>query len=176
MTRLVLILAVFALSLSGCAVYGGDYDYPSYPSHSGYSVQYQQSYPTYRIYYDDDERNRYRWHRDRYEDRRHSHYAPGYDGRYQWHDDRQRNDRHEYRRDHRQQGYQLPRQGWYQQHRSGSQHSWQGSGNQRYDGNQRHRNQERERRHERSRDGNQEHQRPHERSNRDDGRHWSISR
>ena len=34
MSRLALVLAVLALSLSGCAVYGGDYGYP------GPSVRY----------------------------------------------------------------------------------------------------------------------------------------
>ncbi len=87
MTRLMLALAVLALSLSGCVAYGGDYAYP------GYSVRYYDSSPSYRVYYYDDDRD-YRWHRDRYQDRRHSHYAPNYDGRYLWHDERGRYERH----------------------------------------------------------------------------------
>lgn len=85
MSRLAIVLAVLGLSLTGCAAYGGDYDRP------GYSTRYYGSSPASRAYYDDRD---YRWHRDRYQDRRHSHYAPGYDGRYQWHDERGRYDRH----------------------------------------------------------------------------------
>ena len=107
MTRPILILAALVLSLSGCVAYGGDYDYP------GYSVRYYESYPSSRIYYDD--RNNYRWHRDRYQDRRHSHYAPGYDGRYQWHDERGRYERRReqsrsYVHPQQNKGWQQPRQ------------------------------------------------------------------
>lgn len=126
MSRLSFALVVLAASLSGCVAYAGDYGY----SRPGYSVQYYESYPVYR-YYGDDDRQRYRWHRDRYQERRHSHYAPGYDGRYQWHDDRRRDHRHDRHRP-RLQGYQLPRHGWDQGYRNQS--SWQRNGAQRYDG------------------------------------------
>ncbi|WP_156115036.1 hypothetical protein [Pseudomonas sp. ML96] len=134
MSRLALVLAVFALSLGGCAVYGDDYRY----DRPGYNVRYYESYSSPRVYYYDDDRG-YRWHRDRYQDRRHSHYAPGYDGRYQWHD----NNRHRYdgRRDHdrdrdRVKGREQPRYGWDQRYRDNdrrSQSSWQHQGRQRND-------------------------------------------
>lgn len=92
MFRLAIVLVALVFSLSGCAVYGGDYGY----DRSGYTVRYYESQPSRYLYYDD--RNNYRWHRDRYQDRRHSHYAPGYDGRYQWHDNNRY--RHDGRRDH----------------------------------------------------------------------------
>ena len=160
MSRLALALAVLALSLSGCPVYGGDYGYP------GPSVRYYESYPSYRVYYDDD-RNYHRWHRDRYQERRHSHYAPGYDGRYQWQDGR----RHERYREH-DRGYQPPRHGWdqrYRQHDRRDQSSWQRHGGQRYDGYPR---KHQERRHERHRSQERE---PDRRSQRGDGRYWGIS-
>lgn len=82
--------AVLGLSLSGCVAYGGDDRnyYRQYDDYYGGHVQRYESRPIYRGYYDD---NRRAWHRDRYQDRRHSHYAPGYDGRYGWQDGRPRN-------------------------------------------------------------------------------------
>lgn len=160
MSRLALALAVLVSSLSGCVAYGGDYRYP------GYSVQYYESYPVYR-YYGDDDRNRYRWHRDRYQERRHSHYAPGYDGRYQWHDDRRRDHRHDRQRP-RLQGYQPPRHGWDQGYRNQS--SWQHNGGQRYDGYPR-----RDQRHERHRDRESQRQGSAEWKRRDSGWRWGIS-
>lgn len=132
MTRLALALAVIVLSLSGCVAYGGDYAYP------GYSVRYYDSSPSYRVYYYDDDRD-YRWHRDRYQDRRHSHYAPNYDGRYQWHDERGRYERHReqtrryghpqnHQGNQNNQGWQPPRQqswkasGGHQQHSYSREH------------------------------------------------------
>ncbi|MEO4045950.1 hypothetical protein AAFN46_02515 [Pseudomonas sp. CAU 1711] len=163
MSRLALALAVLVLSLSGCVAYGGDYGY----SRPGYSVQYYESYPVYRYYYDDYDRHRYRWHRDRYQERRHSHYAPGYDGRYQWHDERRRDHRHERDRP-RLQGYQPPRQGWDQRHREQS--YWQRHGGQRYDGYPR-----RDQRHERQRDREPKIQGSAEWNRRDSGWRWGIS-
>ncbi|HSX71969.1 MAG TPA: hypothetical protein VLF16_13655 [Pseudomonas sp.] len=132
MSRLALVLVLLASTLGGCTAHGGDYRY--------------DSYPRYRVYYDDD-RNYHRWHRDRYEERRHSHYAPGYDGRYQWHDDRRRY------RDHR---YQAPRHGWDQRYRDhdrrGHSH-WQGQGWQRHDGYSRDRDRRYDRGHVREHDG-----------------------
>lgn len=100
-----ILLAVFGLTLSGCAVsddgryYGGYYG-------GGYSVQHYEVYPAYpvspryRVYrYDDDRRGD--WHRDRYQERRHHHYAPGYDGRYGWQGKYGRDDR----RRHEQRGH-----------------------------------------------------------------------
>ena len=149
MSRLVLVLAVLALSLSGCAVYGGDYGYP------GPSVRYYESYPSTRIYYYDDDRSYHRWHRDRYQERRHSYYAPGYDGRYQWQDGR----RHERYREH-DRGYQPPRHGWDQRYRGNDRRdrsSWQQQhGGQRYDGYPRRHDGSREhdsRRHSQQREG-----------------------
>ncbi|MDD0842049.1 hypothetical protein [Pseudomonas sp. Gutcm_11s] len=115
MSRLALALAVFVLSLSGCAVYGDDYGY----DRPGYNVRYYESYSSPRVYYYDDDRD-YRWHRDRYQDRRHSHYAPGYDGRYKWHDNNR--NRYDGRRDHdrdryRGNGREQPRYGWDQRSR-----------------------------------------------------------
>src|SRR5690606_6869189 len=117
-----LVLAALAISLGGCAVYGGDYRQP------GYSHYYYERYPA-RVYYYDDDRHQHSWHRDRYQDRRHSHYAPGHDGRYRWHDDRQRQpQRHERDQPRRNlHGHQPPRQGWEQRGRGG-QTSWQRQG------------------------------------------------
>lgn len=126
MSRLALVLAALALSLSGCAAYGGDFAYPD-PG-----VRYYERYPI-RIYYDDD-RSYHRWHRDRYQERRHSYYAPGYDGRYQWQDGR-RHERYERYRDY-DRGYQPQRYGWDQRYRGQDRRerpSWQ-QGGQRYDG------------------------------------------
>lgn len=84
MSRLVLVLAALVLSFSGCSAYGDGYGH----DRPGYSVRYYERHPSY---YSDD--RDYRWHQDRYQDRRHSHYAPSYDGRYYWHgNDRFRND------------------------------------------------------------------------------------
>ena len=177
MSRLALVLAVLAISLSGCAVYGDDYYRP------GYNVQYYESYPSHRVYYYDDDRNNYRWHRDRYQDRRHSHYAPGYDGRYQWHDDRRRNDRHDgYRERDRQRGhgYQPPRQGWeqrYRDHDRREQSSWQRNGGQRYDGYPRDRRQDRQRGHERERGRDHDRERNNNRHSQrgDSTRGWRLA-
>lgn len=157
MSRPALVLVALLLSLSGCAVYGGGYDY----GRPGYSVRYYESYPPPRVYYYGDDRN-YRWHRDRYEDRRHSHYAPGYDGRYQWHDqhgryERQRQQAPRYVHPPRYQGWQHPAQPSRQQ-------SWKLNGGREYS---------RERRHERSWE-----QKGRQRSSPDNRqlRGWSISR
>lgn len=83
--------AVLGLSLGGCVAYGDDRPhYRQYAPYSGYHVQRYEVYPSYRVfrYYDDD--RRYSGHHDRYQERRHSHYAPGHDGRYDWRNDRHR--------------------------------------------------------------------------------------
>lgn len=128
MSRLALVLAVLALNLSGCAVYGGDYGY----ARPGYSVRYYESYPSARIYFYDDDRNYRRWHRDRYQERHYRHYAPGYEGRYQWQDGW----RHERYREH-ERDYLPPRYGWdqrYSDHDRRVPSAWQQRGGQRYDG------------------------------------------
>jgi hypothetical protein len=177
MSRLAIVLAALALSLSGCAVYGDEHYRP------GYNVQYYESRSSPRVYYYDDDRNSYRWHRDRYQDRRHSHYAPGYDGRYQWHDDRRRNDRHDgYRERDRQRGhgYQPSRQGWeqrYRDHDRREQSSWQRNGGQRYDGYPRDRRQDRQRGHERERGRDHDRERNNNRHSQrgDSTRGWRLA-
>lgn len=88
--------ALLGLSLTGCVAYGGDdrgYSHQYSSQRDGYYSGHVQRYeprPIYRGYYDDDRRST--WHRDRYQERRHSHYAPGHDGRYGWQDGRPRNE------------------------------------------------------------------------------------
>jgi hypothetical protein len=171
MSRLAFILAMLACSLSGCAVYGDDY------YRSGSSVRYYESYPSHRGYYYDD-RSSYRWHRDRYQDRRHSHYAPGYDGRYQWHDDHRRNDRHDSQRDRRVHGYQPPRSGWdqrYREHDRREQSARQRHSGQRHDGYARERGQGRDYRHQPERGPDQNRARSRQPQRGESTRGWRIA-
>ncbi|MBD9414594.1 hypothetical protein IB234_08460 [Pseudomonas sp. PDM16] len=82
MFRQILLCAVIGLGSTGCVAYGDEYARP------GYEVRYYEIRPLPRGYDDRD----YRWHRDRYQERRHSHYAPDHGGRYRWHGDFHRHD------------------------------------------------------------------------------------
>lgn len=149
--------AVLGLSLGGCVAYGYERPYyRQYAPYSGYNVQRYEVYPSYRVYryYDDD--RRYSDHHDRYQERRHSHYAPGYDGRYDWRNDRHRSgdqQRYHEQRRHSEQ----PRYGW--DRREGNDERRQGSWlrqsdrrdeGRRYEGRHEERRHEGERRQERS--------------------------
>lgn len=156
--------AVLGLSLGGCVAYGDDRPYyRQYDNYGGYNVQYYETYPSYRVYryYDDD--RRYSDHHDRYQERRHSHYAPGYDGRYDWRNDRHRSgeqprygDRQRYgeqQRYHEQRRHsEQPRYGW--DRREGNderrQGSWLRPSDRRDEGRREERRHEGERRQQRS--------------------------
>ncbi|MDG9929530.1 MULTISPECIES: hypothetical protein [unclassified Pseudomonas] len=90
MIRRMLFCLVLGFAASGCVAYGGGYA-------PGHEVYYQEVRPLPRGYDDRD----YRWHRDRYQERRHSHYAPGRDGHYRWHGEYRRHDNHRPRADWR---------------------------------------------------------------------------
>lgn len=97
-----ILFAVLGLTLSGCAVSDDGRYYGGYYGGSSYNVQRYEvypTYPTYRVYRYEDDR-RYNWHHDRYQERRHHHYAPGYDGRYGWQGHDRRHDRRDEHRGH----------------------------------------------------------------------------
>ncbi|TXH87461.1 MAG: hypothetical protein E6Q71_05480 [Pseudomonas sp.] len=82
MSRLALVLAVFTLTLGGCAVYSDDYHSRD---RSAYGGRYYESVPTYRVYQYDHVHQR---SEQRYRDPRHYHSVPGQHGRYQGYDPR----------------------------------------------------------------------------------------